>query len=446
MINAVIRPQGQLDLLSEHEIQLLEASRSERFSDIFRNCALAVLSCGSEEDDSHALFSAYPDFSIAVTSSSRGLALSLKSAPEAAFVEGKIINGLRDHLFSVLRDIIHIHQHVPVWEANGHSTSDIVFNILRNAKTLKPRKKPNLIVCWGGHSINNIEYDYAKEVGYRLGLRGMDICTGCGTGAMKAPMKGALIAHGKQRYTKSRYIGITEPGIIASEAPNAIVNELIIMPDIEKRLEAFVRLGHGVIVFPGGVGTCEEILYLLGILMHPQNKDIQVPLILTGPDSSKDYFYALNDFIVSTLGKSATSYYEIIIDDPIQVAKSMNKGLQAVTESRKKSNEAYHFNWLLHIEDDFQQPFEPSHENMAQLNLSADQAPERFAANLRRAFSGIVAGNVKEDYVQAIKHNGLYRLSGDSHVMKKLDVLLSSFVEQRRMKISGDYKPCYIIE
>ena len=31
--------------------------------------------------------------------------------------------------------------------------------------------------------------------------------------------------------------------------------------------EAFVRVGHGIIVFPGGVGTAEEILYLLGVLV-----------------------------------------------------------------------------------------------------------------------------------------------------------------------------------
>ena len=29
------------------------------------------------------------------------------------------------------------------------------------------------------------------------------------------------------------------------------------MPDMEKRLEAFVRIGHGIVVFPGGVGTAE---------------------------------------------------------------------------------------------------------------------------------------------------------------------------------------------
>ena len=82
---------------------------------------------------------------------------------------------------------------------------------------------------------------------------------------------------------------MTEPGIIAAEPPNAIVNQLVIMPDIEKRLEAFVRLAHGVVVFPGGVGTAEEILYLLGILLQEQNARLPFPLILTGPTASAPY-------------------------------------------------------------------------------------------------------------------------------------------------------------
>ncbi|HBP68890.1 MAG TPA: LOG family protein, partial [Alcanivorax sp.] len=50
-------------------------------------------------------------------------------------------------------------------------------------------------------------------------------------GAMKGPMKGAHVAHAKQRRRQGRYLGISEPGIIAAEAPNPIVNELVIMPD-----------------------------------------------------------------------------------------------------------------------------------------------------------------------------------------------------------------------
>ena len=80
-----------------------------------------------------------------------------------------------------------------VEEAPWKSITEAIFHILRNASVLKPRIDPNVVVCWGGHSISREEYDYTKRVGYELGLRGLDICTGCGPGAMKGPMKGATI-------------------------------------------------------------------------------------------------------------------------------------------------------------------------------------------------------------------------------------------------------------
>ena len=121
----------------------------------------------------------------------------------------------------------------------------------------------------------------------------------------------------------------------------------------------------------------------------------------------------------------------------------MQNSLNQVQQSRKQQEDAYHFNWLLNIEKDFQQPFEPTHTNMNLLNLHKNQAKESLAANLRRAFSGIVAGNVKAEYVDLIKEDGLYQLHGDPTIMKMLDKLLDSFIEQKRMKISGDYSPCY---
>ncbi len=148
-----------------------------------------------------------------------------------------MIKGIHEHLFAVLRDIIFVSDEVtgnPKFDL--HSTegiTDAVFHILRNANVLQTQLNPNLVVCWGGHSINRAEYNYSKEVGYQLGLRGLDICTGCGPGAMKGPMKGATIGHAKQRLHNGRYLGITEPGIIAAESPNPIVNDLVIMPDIE---------------------------------------------------------------------------------------------------------------------------------------------------------------------------------------------------------------------
>jgi hypothetical protein len=107
-------------------------------------------------------------------------------------------------------------------------------------------------------------------------------------------------------------------------------------------------------------------------------------------------------------------------------------------------SDSYNFNWTLHIPEDFQQPFEPSHESMAALNLHLDQSKADLAATLRKCFSGIVAGNVKAEGVELIKKHGPFQLSGDQVLMNKIDKLLASFVEQGRMKLPGsDYIPCY---
>src|SRR6478736_2873873 len=288
-VNARIYPRGGLDVLSRAEVARLRDASSGGMHDLLRRCALAVLTSGSASDDPRAAQELYPDFDIEVLQQDRGVRIDLLNAPAMAFVDGEIIRGVAELLFAVVRDLVYTSVELAPDFAPELCTSpgitDAVFRLLRNARVLHPLE-PNLAVCWGGHSINRDEYVYTKQVGYELGLRGLDICTGCGPGAMKGPMKGATIAHAKQRRRRTRYIGITEPGIIAAESPNPIVNHLVIMPDIEKRLEAFVRMAHGIIVFPGGVGTAEEILYLLGILLRDENAHLPFPLVFAGPTSA----------------------------------------------------------------------------------------------------------------------------------------------------------------
>jgi predicted Rossmann-fold nucleotide-binding protein len=366
---------------------------------VFRACSLAVLNSGSDIDDGKELLERYQSFSINVIQRERGIKLEIEGAPAKAFVDGEMIKGIREHLFAVLRDVIYGNDEIngnPMFDlTTTEGLTDSVFYILRNAGILQPMISPNIVVCWGGHSISREEYDYSKDVGYELGLRAMDICTGCGVGAMKGPMKGATIAHAKQRISGGRYLGFSEPGVIAAEAPNPIVNQLVILPDIEKRLEAFVRAGHGIVVFPGGVGTTEEILYILGILLHPANAELPFPLVFTGPKSAEDYFRQIDAFIGTTLGIEAQRRYDIIIDNPILVAQQMYTGIRDVREFRKRHTDAYYFNWLLKIDPEFQHPFTPTHENMRNLKLKKDQPPHLLAANLRRAFSGLVAGNMR---------------------------------------------------
>ncbi|MDR0218197.1 MAG: nucleotide 5'-monophosphate nucleosidase PpnN [Enterobacteriaceae bacterium] len=449
-----VSPLGSMDLLSQLEVDALKRTASSDLYRLFRNCSLAVLNSGSQTDNSKELLSKYEDFHINVLRRERGVKLELINPPEDAFVDGKLIRSLQANLFAVLRDILFVHAQLVDAQKNhsldldnGMHITNTIFSILRNAKALHLAEDPNLIVCWGGHSINENEYLYARKVGNELGLRELNICTGCGPGAMEAPMKGAAVGHAQQQYKNSRFIGITEPSIIAAEPPNPLVNELLIMPDIEKRLEAFVRLAHGIIIFPGGVGTAEELLYLLGILMNTENQGQVLPLVLTGPKESADYFYILDEFIVNTLGEQARRHYRIIVDDPADVAREMKKAMPLVKENRRSTGDAYSFNWAMKIPDDLQHPFEPTHENMASLDLHLNQPPENLAAALRRAFSGIVAGNVKESGIQAIEKHGVFKLHGDADIMRRMDSLLEDFVRQDRMKLPGGtaYEPCYKI-
>ncbi|WP_428999371.1 nucleotide 5'-monophosphate nucleosidase PpnN [Stenotrophomonas acidaminiphila] len=444
--DARIYPRGGLDVLSRAEVARLRDASSGGMHELLRRCALAVLTSGSASDDPRAARDLYPDFDIQVAQQDRGVRIDLTNAPAMAFVDGEIIRGTAELLFSVVRDLAYMAIELGPEYASDLETSEgitnAVFGVLRNARILQP-SEPNLVVCWGGHSISRDEYLYTKQVGYELGLRGLDICTGCGPGAMKGPMKGATIAHAKQRRTNTRYIGITEPGIIAAESPNPIVNHLVIMPDIEKRLEAFVRMGHGIIVFPGGVGTAEEILYLLGILLREENKALPFPLILSGPTIAAPYFEQIDRFIRMTLGEEAASRYEIIVGDPVAVSRRMTQGIKRVREYRLAHKDSFFFNWSVEIPHEYQQPFVPTHEAMAALDLHHGRPAPELAADLRRAFSGIVAGNVKEDSMQRIERFGPFKIHGDPDMMQALDALLRAFVEQRRMKISGEYHPCY---
>ena len=412
---------------------------------------LAVLNSDRHTDDARKLLQTYRDFEVGFIRQDRGLKVSLKNAPAEAFVDGKMIRGTRELLFAVLRDIVFTRNEVidsgrfDLMASDG--ITNAVFHIARNARLLNLPAKVNLAVCWGGHAISREEYDYSKQVGYELGLRGLNVCTGCGPGAMKGPMKGATIGHAKQRIRDGRYVGITEPGIIAAESPNPIVNSLVIMPDMEKRLEAFVRVGHGIIVFPGGVGTAEEILYLLGVLLNPDNEGQPFPLIMTGPASAEPYFRKIDEFVAATLGPAAQHCYEIIIDDPRTVARKMKSGLDDVLAFRNKHSDAYYFNWRLKIDENFQRPFAATHEAMRQLKIDESLATHELAANLRRVFSGIVSGNVREDTAEVIERKGPFEIAGSRRIMSLLDDLLSDFIVQHRMKISrNDYAPCYVIK
>ena len=210
LVDARVSPLGSLENLSQREVQQLLSKGHGGVYEMFRRCALAVLASGLESDDVRAIFERYKDFEIRLGRQAWGVKLEVKNAPSSAFVDGSMIRGIKEHLFAVLRDIVYIHDAIIGNERfdlnDPASITNAVYHILRNARILDYRGKPDLVVCWGGHSIGSTEYDYTKRVGYEIGLRALSVCTGCGPGAMKGPMKGATIGHAKQRIRDGRYL------------------------------------------------------------------------------------------------------------------------------------------------------------------------------------------------------------------------------------------------
>ncbi len=156
-ISSVVSPLRSLEVLSQHEVNRLRDTSKAGLHDLLRRCSLAVLSSGSVTDDSLVLMETYHDFDIEVIQQDRGIRLKVTNAPAEAFVDGKMIRGIREHLSSVLRDIVYVYneiQHHARFDlSTGEGTTNAVFHILRKAGTLKPGRDPGLVVCWGGHSI-----------------------------------------------------------------------------------------------------------------------------------------------------------------------------------------------------------------------------------------------------------------------------------------------------
>ena len=165
MAYARIRPQSSMALLSHEEIDGLLTTSDEVFY-LFQEVALAILNSDSEEDDAQQLLSAFPDFQVRLVPQSRGLYLEVRHAPAQSFVDGRMIRGVQDQLFAALRDIVFTHREMERGQfnlANSSGITDAVFRILRNAQIVRPTQQVNLVVCWGGHSISRLEYDFSKE-------------------------------------------------------------------------------------------------------------------------------------------------------------------------------------------------------------------------------------------------------------------------------------------
>ena len=77
-MDAVIRPYGTLDFLTQREISELSGPDEGPLKKLFHRCALAVLNTGEETDSSLEVMERYREFEIRVIQETRGIKLELK--------------------------------------------------------------------------------------------------------------------------------------------------------------------------------------------------------------------------------------------------------------------------------------------------------------------------------------------------------------------------------
>ena len=66
-----------------------------------------------------------------------------------------------------------------------------------------------------------------------------------------------------------------------------------------------------------------------------------------------------------------------------------------------------------------------SQQEISSLYLHSGHSQHELASSLRKIFSGIVSGNIKEECVLSIEKNGPFQIIGDNKLMHEMDVLLS---------------------
>ncbi|MBF0352179.1 MAG: DUF3412 domain-containing protein [SAR324 cluster bacterium] len=318
-------------------------------------------------------------------------------------------------------------------------------------------KRSVVSFVWGGHSLPTDyigefnEYRFAEKIGYfytlintrhhkdkNLAQPAEDI-TGSGPGIMKAPFKGSLQAfHELQQKINRFFIGFTEQGIMSAEKSNKLVDRLVVFPDIEKRMEAFIRAAHRGRVHPGGIGTLEEIMMFLSMKLHPRNHGLIYPFDWVERPGGQ-YFDMIDQYLKTCFKDSFLEHYQIFNNiSPRTYALH-------IKESNLKLDRRFLWNDHLYFPRELQTPFQVTFESVEALELYDDVGPYKLCENLRKFFSALVTLNIKRPEILESWGTDRPRLHGSSNVLKTTDHLIDKLTAAGRMKIEGEYMKPYRI-
>lgn len=158
------------------------------------------------------------------------------------------------------------------------------FQTIRGAWKVAALAQP-VVSIFGGSRIGQ-DYHYAKkaaELGGMLSQAGISVLTGGGPGIMQAVSCGiGPLAKGKG---KTIGIGVTDLG---DTGPNQCVHEYIEFKYFFARKWLLTRYASGIVVFPGGFGTLDELFELITLVQTKKTK--RIPIVLFGVEYWRPLF------------------------------------------------------------------------------------------------------------------------------------------------------------
>ena len=429
-----------------HFLDKVETAFQERHEHQLKRVIRAILFAphrNSRED--------HPFFDVELKTSHSQLIIVIKGIPQDKLYFGKLIKHKEKQIISGVRDLLFVRLTRPR-DHSSESITQYIFHFVKNSGVLSledQRKTPlGRLMIQGGHQIPDHESDHHKRLGFVLGLLGMEIVTGSGGGSMEDPFKGAILGYHMNQHHR-KFIGITKDDILPKEPSNDYVDHLIIFPDIEKRLEAFIRMTRGGIILPGGVGTLEEILTILWVKTHPLNRDLSFPLYLCQPVQSGNYFRDILEFLELCFEKDFIAEKQVKFflsegkdkDDPYLDPKRVAWNIHNDMEEARKKNLAFaeknHYihmplwNWEMHFPREMQKPLKITKEFMESLDFSRSKNKSELFYSLRALCSAMVEINILDrDFLD---ESGPFRLRGDKDILKGIDELFNTFVKEGRI-------------
>jgi uncharacterized protein (TIGR00730 family) len=156
-------------------------------------------------------------------------------------------------------------------------------------------------------------YAEAERLGARLVAEGFAVMTGGGPGAMEAANKGASESGGV-----SVGLGIELP---FETGLNDWVDVGVNFRYFFARKTMFVKYAQGFIVFPGGVGTLDELFEALTLVQT--GKVTSFPIVLIGSDYWSGLIAWMRDTVLATGKIGAGDLDRLVVTDDVEEAVAL---------------------------------------------------------------------------------------------------------------------------